>query len=101
MIFLEGQAVYYHKEDICHFVLLDCKEDLYMAGNYSLSYISKFITSPLWRLIESPGHILDMNENFNTLVTFLENAAAKLEVTLAFMTENTQLPLTQLVNQMT
>lgn len=103
MIFLEGQAIYYHKEDICHFlehvhgtsndllkaVLLDCKEDLYMAGTKSLSYISKFITAPLWRLIESPGHILDMNENFNTLVTFLENAAAKPEVTLAFMTGNT------------
>lgn len=82
MIFLEGQAVYYHTEDICHFLehvhgtsndllkagLLDCKEDLYMAGTKSLSYISKFITSPLWRLIESPGHFLDMNENFNTLV---------------------------------
>lgn len=103
MIFLEGQAIYYHKDDICHFlehvhgtsndllkaVLLDCKEDLYMAGTKSLSYISKFITAPLWRLIESPGHILDMNENFNTLVTFLENAAAKPEVTLAFMTGNT------------
>lgn len=85
MIFLEGQAVYYHKEDICHFLehvhgtsndllkagLFDCKEDLYMAGTKSPPYISKFITSPLWRLIESPGHILDMNENFNTLVTFL------------------------------
>lgn len=103
MIFLEVQAVYYHKEDICHFlehvhgnsndllkaVLLDCKDDLYMAGTKSLSYISKFITSLLWRLIEYSGHILDMNENFNTLVTFLENAAAKPEVTLAFMTGNT------------
>lgn len=51
MIFLEGQAVYYHKEDICHFLehvhgtdllkvgLLDCKEDLYMAGTKSLIYI--------------------------------------------------------------
>lgn len=103
MISLERQAVYYHKEDICHFLehvhgtsndllkacLLDCKEDLYMAGTKSLSYISKFISSLLWRLIESPGHILDMNENINTLVTFLGNAAAKLEVTLAFMTGNT------------
>lgn len=75
MIFLEGQAVYYHKENICHFlehvhgtsndllkaVLLNWKEDLYMAGTKSLSYISKFITQPLWRLIESPGHILDLN----------------------------------------
>lgn len=82
MISLEGQAVYYHKEDTCQFLehvhetsndllkagLLDCKEDLYMAGIKSLSYISKFITSPLWWLIESPGHFLDMNENFNTLV---------------------------------
>lgn len=30
-----------------------------------------------------------MNGNFNTLVTFLENAAAKPEVALAFMTGNT------------
>lgn len=69
--------------------MLDCKEDLYMTGTKFLTYISKFITSPLWRLIESPNHILDINENFNTLVTFLENAAAKPVVTLAFMTGNT------------
>lgn len=100
MISLEGQAVYYHKEDTCQFLehvhgtsndllkagLSDCKEDLYMAGTKSLSYISKFITSPLWWLIESPGHFLDMNENFNTLV----NSCQK-----------TQLPLTQLCNKVT
>lgn len=33
------------------------------------------MTSPLWRLIESPGHILDMNVHYHTFVQYLDKTA--------------------------
>ncbi|XP_033730479.1 uncharacterized protein LOC117319875 [Pecten maximus] len=89
MVFLIGQAVYYHSQDIQEFlgnvhgtsndllkaVLLDAKETLFLAGAKVLGLVSKFITAPLWRLIEAPGHILDMNMHFETLVDFLEKTS--------------------------
>ena len=89
MIFLIGQAVYYHQQNISLFlrevhgtpndllkaVVLDVQEHLYLAGCKTLGLISKLITASLWRLIEMPGHILDMNTHYFTLVTFLSDVA--------------------------
>ena len=99
MVFLIGQAVYYHKDSIPDFlknvhgtsndllkaVALDCEENLLLAGSKTLGVISKLITSPLWRLIEKPGHILDMNEHYNELVNFLEKASGDAECVMQFM----------------
>ena len=60
LVFLLGQAVYFHHEDISHFlgavhgtdndllkvVLLDSQETLYIAGGKALGLISKFISAP-------------------------------------------------------
>ncbi|XP_033753089.1 uncharacterized protein LOC117336587 [Pecten maximus] len=60
MVFLIGQAVYYHSQDIQEFlgnvhgtsndllkaVLLDAKETLFLAGAKVLGLVSKFITAP-------------------------------------------------------
>lgn len=43
------------------------------------------MTAPLWRLIESPGHILDMNINYQTLVQYLDTASAKEDVANDFL----------------
>ncbi|KAK6180549.1 hypothetical protein SNE40_012682 [Patella caerulea] len=99
MIFMMGQAVYYHKEDIFIFldkehgftntllkaVHLDIQENLYLSGCKALGLISKFVTAPLWRIIEAPGHILDMNEQYYTLVKFLDRASSDIDFTLKFM----------------
>lgn len=88
MIFMVGGAVFFHEAGIRHFldnvygpsndllkaVTLDIKEDLYLAGAKALGLISKFVKSPLWRLIEAPGHNLDMNLHFKTLVDFMDEA---------------------------
>lgn len=80
---------FYHHEDIHYFlcnvhgtpndllraVKYDSEEPLYLAGARVLGLISKFVTSPLWRLIESPGHILDMNVHYHTLVQYLDKTA--------------------------
>jgi len=34
--------------------------------------IDKLITAPLWRILEAEGHVLEMNQNFQTLLQFLE-----------------------------
>jgi E1A/CREB-binding protein len=89
MLFVVGGAVFFHAPDIQNFldniygtsndllkaVALDIKEGLYLAGAKALGLVSKFVSSPLWRLIEAPGHILDMNIHFKTLVDFLDEAS--------------------------
>lgn len=99
MIFMIGQSVFYHHEDIPHFlsnvhgttndllkaVKNDSEEPLYLAGARTLGLLSKFVTAPLWRLIESPGHILDMNINYQTLVQYLDTASAEEDVANDFL----------------
>lgn len=96
LIFLLGQAVFYHRNDISNFldsvegtknslikaVSVDIKEDLYAGGARALGLVSKFLTGPIWRLLETPGHILDMNLHFKTLMTFLKMATEDSTVTL-------------------
>ena len=53
-------------------VLADLQEPIFQAELKVLGLISKMITSPLWRLLESRIHILDMNSHYKQLVDFLE-----------------------------
>lgn len=95
MIVMIGQSVvFFHHEDIHRFlrnvhgttndllkaVKYDSEEPLYLAGAEILCLLSKFVTAPLWRLIESPGHILDMDINYQTLVQYLDTASAEEDV---------------------
>lgn len=100
MIVMIGRSVvFFHHEDIHHFlrnvhgttndllkaVKYDSEEPLYLAGAKILCLLSKFVTAPLWRLIESPGHILDMDINYQTLVQYLDTASAEEDVANDFL----------------
>ena len=58
---------------------------MYLAGTKALGLISKFITLPLWRLIEQPAHILDMNNHISILLNFIDIAGADSESSIKFM----------------
>jgi len=57
-------------------ILHDLKTPEYLAGVKALGLISKFITCPLWHLLEDKSvNILDINERYQQLVTFLNTDA--------------------------
>ena len=39
----------------------------YLCGCRALGLINKFVTGPLWRLLESGIHILDMNKHYQKM----------------------------------
>ena len=60
-----------------------------MAGCKSLGLIDKHITGPLWRLLESNIHILDIPKHYKVLHTFVQNE----DILSEFMTgENVPFP---------
>ena len=104
LVFVLGYAVYYHHEDISIFldtvhgtkndllkaVSLNIKEKLFLAGAKALGLISKFITGPLWRILEGKGHILDMNHHYQSLIEFLHKGATNVDDISKFLIgENT------------
>lgn len=89
LVFVLGKGIYYHAKDMSYFldtvhgttnsllkaVSLDIKEVLFLAGVKSFGLISEFISAPLWRKLEEPGHIIERNETFKTLTDFLKEAS--------------------------
>lgn len=87
IIFANGGRVYYLHQHIVNFltnvlgtpnrllksVLEDVSNDLYVAGCKALGLISKHITAPLWRILESKIHILDLPKYYERLLTFVQN----------------------------
>lgn len=87
VVFANGGCVYYLREHIINFltktwgtpnrllkpVLEDATNNLYIAGCKALGLIDKFITGPLWRILESDIHILDLSDYYTKLLSFLEN----------------------------
>ena len=60
-----------------------------MAGCKALGLIDKHITGPLWRLLESSIHILDIPKHYKVLHTFVQNE----DIISGFMTgENVPFP---------
>lgn len=84
VVFANGGRVYYLREHIINFltktwgtpnrllkaVLEDASNDLYIAGCKALGLIDKFITGPLWRILESDIHILDLSEYYSSLASW-------------------------------
>jgi len=77
-------------------VALDVTEPLYLAGITAFGLISQYISAPLWRLLEAPGHILEMNSTFKILTDFLHKAADNVEVTKMF-TRGEETPFEEIV----
>lgn len=55
------------------------KGETFLAGAKALGLISKFITGPLWRTLESDIHILDMNHHYPSLIEFLHKCATNVD----------------------
>ncbi|WAR22430.1 hypothetical protein MAR_016404 [Mya arenaria] len=65
-------------------VLFDLKVPEYIAGIKALGLISKFITGPLWSILEDKSvTIVDMNEIYHQLVIYLDSAVRDID---GFMT---------------
>ena len=87
--FLDGARVYYLHKHIVDFlknclgpwnkllkaILDDASNELYIAGCKALGLIDKLITGPLWRVMESDLHILDMSTYYTRLLQFLVNSS--------------------------
>ena len=61
-------------------ILADLNVNEYVVGLRALGVVNKFITAPLWKLLEcKTTHILDMNEYYGDLVQYLEAVATNTE----------------------
>jgi hypothetical protein len=56
-------------------VLDDLKEPIFLSEVKVLALIGKLITGPLWRLLESDVHVLDLNGYFRKLTQWLDATA--------------------------
>lgn len=89
ILFILGQITYHHRHNIADFlenvhgctnrlltsVMTDIKVPIFTAGCRVLGIISKFVTAPLWRVIESESHIMEMSEVYAKLHDFLQKAS--------------------------
>ncbi|CAG2211921.1 unnamed protein product [Mytilus edulis] len=77
-------------------ILFDLKTTKFIAGLKALGLLSMFVTCPLWSVLENGNvSIIDMNEKYLQLVTFLDdasqNVAAFMSGDLLMFGKNTQL----------
>ena len=86
VVFANGARVFYLHKHIVNFltnslgtpnrllkaVLDDASCKLYIAGCKALGLIDKHITGPLWRILESNIHILDLPHYYNKLLQFIQ-----------------------------
>ena len=85
VVFANGARIYYLHQHIADFlkswgtsnrllraVLEDVSNGVYVAGSKSLGLIDKHITGPLWRILESGIHVLDLPQHYSKLKEFVE-----------------------------
>ena len=70
--FLKGWGL---QNQLLKAVQSDLLNEHYIAGCKALGPIDKFITGPLWRLLESSVHMLDMSSHYRNLLTFFQKSA--------------------------
>ena len=89
ILFVDGGVVYYYRNHIVEFldktvgttnkllssVLKDCKVHHYIAAMKALGLVEKLVTTPLWKIIESKCHIIEMNVHYRNLLGFLESTS--------------------------
>ena len=66
-------------------VLSDIKCPFNISGCKALGLINKFITTPLWRLLESTQHILDVPELISDLQSFLHTCTQDVQKVMEFI----------------
>ena len=80
VLFYNGGILYYLYDYLLHFfdIVKDDNKLLtavyshlqiqsYLSGCKALGLINKFVTGPLWRLLESGIHILDLNKHYQKM----------------------------------
>ena len=80
MLFYNDGILYYLHDHLQHFfdivkddnqllkaVHSDLQIQSYLCGCRALGLINKFVTGPLWRLLESGTHILDLNKHYQNM----------------------------------
>lgn len=85
VIFANGARIYYLHHHISDFlkswgtpnrllqaVMEDINNPINIAGSKALGLIDKHITGPLWRLLESDIHVLDIPQHYLKLKNFFE-----------------------------
>ena len=86
ILFANGGRVYYLQKHIINFltktwgtpnrllkaVLDDAQSDVYIAGCKALGLVDKLITGPLWHILESNIHILEVPKHIATLLSFVK-----------------------------
>ena len=87
ILFANGGRIYYLRKHIVDFltktwgctnrllkaVLDDAQNDVYVAGCKALGLIDKLITGPLWRILESNIHVLEVPKYLIALLTFVKS----------------------------
>ncbi|XP_076117011.1 uncharacterized protein LOC143084837 [Mytilus galloprovincialis] len=105
VVFHNAGAIYHLRSHIIHFfknvkgegtpgklnqllkAVLSClQNDTIIVGCRALGLFNKFITSPLWKILEGDIHILHMNQKYQHLVQFLEDISTDVEKIKLFMT---------------
>ena len=71
--FLEGDATN-------KWVLHDLSQPFFMAGVKAMGLINKFVTTPLWKLVEKKDvHVMDLNTFYAQLIHYLEDAVRNID----------------------
>ena len=74
-------------------VLYDAQEEWCVSGCQSLGLISKFITAPLWRLLEDKEiHIADISTVYTDIISFLSQCAEDDDKMMCFMNGTNNAP---------
>lgn len=68
-------------------VLEDASSDNYIAGCKALGLVDKLITGPLWRILESDVHILEVPDHYRKLKAFLSGCTTR-NITAVMRGEN-------------
>ena len=103
ILFHNAAAVYFLRPHIVQFltqvngvpnkllaaVLTGIQNNFNLAACKALGLIDKFITGPLWRVLESDIHILDMPEKYRSLLKFLQRCTSSTMAMQEFMTGET------------
>ena len=89
VFFYNGGILYYIHDHLLHFfdivkddnklpkaVLSDLQIQSYLCGCRALGLINKFVTGPLWRLLESEIHILDLNKHYQKICSLFFDLSA-------------------------
>ena len=88
VVFANAARIFYLKDKMLDFLKVwgvqnqllkavenDLHNEHYIAGCKSLGLIDKLITGPLWRLLESSVHILDMSHHYQNLLGFFQECS--------------------------